>query len=103
VSALLGGYILADADGNAWAPLVNSGQFRFLITWGPTRTTKWPTVPILRETGVDLVVASPYGLAGSKGMDPTIAIKKGMEEPFLRRRDGQTRPDPLVPEQRGLS
>jgi tripartite-type tricarboxylate transporter receptor subunit TctC len=87
VNALLGGHIHADADGNAWAPLVNSGQFRLLVTWGPTRTTKWPTVPILKETGIDMVVASPYGLAGPKGMDPAIvkilhdAFRKGMEEP----------------------
>ena len=38
VNALLGGHIHADADGNAWAPLVNSGQFRLLVTWGATRT-----------------------------------------------------------------
>ena len=44
----------------------------------------------LRETGIDMVVASPYGLAGPKGMDPAVvkilhdAFKKGMgEESFL--------------------
>jgi tripartite-type tricarboxylate transporter receptor subunit TctC len=94
VNALLGGHIHADADGNAWAPMVNSGQFRLLVTWGDTRTKKWPTVPILKEVGINMVVSSPYGLAGPKDMDPTVvkalhdAFKKGMEEPaFLARLD----------------
>jgi tripartite-type tricarboxylate transporter receptor subunit TctC len=44
-------------------------------------------VPTLKEIGIDMVVNSPYGLAGPKGMDPKIvkilhdAFKKGMEEP----------------------
>ncbi len=86
-NALLGGHIHAIADASAWAPLVNSGQFRLLVTWGDSRAKKWPTVPTLKEVGIDMVVSSPYGIAGPKGMDPKIArilhdaIKKGMDEP----------------------
>lgn len=86
-SALLGGHIDAVADATGWAPLVNSGQFRLLVTWNAARSKNWPDVPTLRETGVDLVSNSPFGIAGPKGMDPKIvqilhdAFKKGAEDP----------------------
>jgi tripartite-type tricarboxylate transporter receptor subunit TctC len=43
-------------------------------------------VPTLKETGIDMVVDTPYGIAGPKGMEPKIvkvlhdAFKKGMED-----------------------
>ena len=86
LTALLGGHIHANADGSNWGPLVNEGKFRLLVTWGANRTKSWPNVPTLREVGIDMVVNSPFGLAGPKGMDPRIvktlhdAFKKGMEE-----------------------
>ncbi len=67
--------------------LVNSGQFRLLVTWNAARSKNWPDVPTLREAGVDLVSNSPFGTAGPKGMDPKIvqilhdAFKKGAEDP----------------------
>jgi tripartite-type tricarboxylate transporter receptor subunit TctC len=87
VNAVLGGHIHALADPAAWAPLVNAGQLRLLTTVGANRTTKWPNVPTLRETGIDIVMESPYGIAGPKGIDPRIvkilhdAFRKGMAEP----------------------
>jgi tripartite-type tricarboxylate transporter receptor subunit TctC len=86
INALLGGHIHADADGSGWAPQVNAGQFRLLVTWSAGRSKNWPTVPTLKEIGIDLVSNAPYGIAGPKGMDPNIvkilhdAFKKGMEE-----------------------
>ena len=86
-TSLLGGHIHAVADSTGWAPLVNEGKFRLLVTWGASRTKNWPTVPILKEVGINMVSNSPYGLAGPKGMDPSVvkvlhdAFKKGMEEP----------------------
>jgi len=44
-------------------------------------------VPTLQEVGINLVANSPFGLAGPKGMEPSIvaaihdAFKKGMNEP----------------------
>jgi tripartite-type tricarboxylate transporter receptor subunit TctC len=90
INALLGGHIDIDADSTSWAPQVNAGQFRLLVTWGAGRTKNWPNVPTLREVGVDLVSNSPFGLAGPKGMDPKAiatlhdAFKKGMEEPAYK-------------------
>jgi tripartite-type tricarboxylate transporter receptor subunit TctC len=88
-AALLGGHIDAIADSTSWAPLVNSGDFRLLVIWSPTRSKNWPNAPTLQEEGVSLVLNSPYGVAGPKGMDPKVvkvlhdAFKKGLEEPAL--------------------
>lgn len=71
-AAVLGGHVMASADGSTWAPLVDSGDFRLLVTWGEKRTKRWPTVPTLRELGIDLVDSSPFGLAGPAGMDPEV-------------------------------
>jgi tripartite-type tricarboxylate transporter receptor subunit TctC len=85
--ALLGGHVDAVADSTGWGALVNSGDFRLLVTWGAERTKNWPNVPTLKELGINLVANSPYGLAGPKGMNPKIvkilhdAFKKGVEEP----------------------
>jgi tripartite-type tricarboxylate transporter receptor subunit TctC len=86
-AAVLGGHVMASADGSTWAPLVDSGDFRLLVTWGDKRTKRWPTVPTLREVGIDLVDSSPFGLAGPAGMDPEVvktiyeAFHKAMLDP----------------------
>ena len=84
--AVLGGHVMATADSTGWAPHVNSGDLRLLVTCGDHRTKKWPTVPTMKELGYG-VVNSPFGLAGPKGMDPKVvkilhdAFKKGMKDP----------------------
>jgi len=89
-TALLGGHIGVLADSTGWAPLVNSGELRLLVTWGVGRTKNWPDVPTLKETGIDIVSNSPFGIAGPAGMDPAVvkvlhdAFKRGMEEPSYR-------------------
>jgi len=86
-AALLGGHIDTHADSTSWAALVNSGDFRLLVTWSPSRTRNWPDVPTLQEQGINLVLNSPYGVAGPKGMDPKVvkaladAFAKGVKEP----------------------
>jgi len=87
-NALLGGHIHAEADSTGWASLVDAGQLRLLVTWGASRTVKWPSVPTLRDIGIDMVSNSPFGIAGPKDMDPQVvkilhdAFKKGMAERF---------------------
>ena len=86
-AALLGGHIDTHANSTSWAALVNSGDFRLLVTWSPNRTRNWPNVPTLQELGINLVLNSPYGVAGPKGMDPKVvkvlaeAFAKGVQEP----------------------
>ena len=74
-AALLGGHVDAVADSTGWGALVNSGDFRLLVTWGAERTKNWPDVPTLKELGINLVANSPYGLAGPKGMDPKVVSR----------------------------
>ena len=85
--AVLGGHVSATADSTGWAPQVDSGDLRLLVTWGNQRTKRWPTVPTLKELGYGIVSNSPFGIAGPKGMDAKVikilhdAFKKGMEDP----------------------
>jgi len=89
INALLGGHIDAVGTVSSWAPQVDAGQLRLLVTWGDSRTERWPSVPTLKETGVDMSVHAQYGISGPKGMDPRTveilhdAFKNGMEDPAL--------------------
>ena len=85
--SLLGGQTQAMADSTSWGPLVDGGQFRLLVTWGAERAKRYPNVPTLVESGINIVSASPYGLAGPKGMDPGVvrvlhdAFKAALNDP----------------------
>jgi tripartite-type tricarboxylate transporter receptor subunit TctC len=87
MAAILGGHIQSASDSTGWAPHVESGKLRLLATFGPKRTKRWPDVPTLTELGYDTVSESPFGLAGSAGMDPAVvrtlhdAFKKALEDP----------------------
>lgn len=87
MQAILGGQIMAAADSTGFAPHVASGRLRVLNTWGAQRLPKFPDVPTLTELGIPLVQASPYGIAGPKGMDPALVqrihdvFKQAMEQP----------------------
>jgi tripartite-type tricarboxylate transporter receptor subunit TctC len=70
--ALLAGQTTAGADSTGWAPLVDEGRFRLLVTWGADRAKRFPDTPTLKETGIDIVATSPYGLGGPKGIDPGV-------------------------------
>lgn len=72
LTALLGGQIQALADSSGWAEMVRDGRLRLLVTWGPERAKRFPETPTLRESGIDIVSTSPYGVAGPKGMDPAV-------------------------------
>jgi len=67
--ALLGGEIDFASESSGWAPLVESGQLRLLAVYGSARARRFPAVPTLRELGIDLVVDSPGGLIGPRGLD----------------------------------
>ncbi|MDI3306158.1 MAG: tripartite tricarboxylate transporter substrate binding protein [Acetobacteraceae bacterium] len=72
LQALLGGQIDALADSSGWSQLVQDGKLRLLVVWSEERAKRFPEVPTLREVGIDIVSASPYGIAGPKGMDPGV-------------------------------
>jgi tripartite-type tricarboxylate transporter receptor subunit TctC len=74
-NGLLGGQIDAVADASGWIPLVQAGKFRLLVVWGSRRMPLFPDVRTLTEAGIDLVVNSPYGVCGPKGMDRAVVKK----------------------------
>ena len=74
-NGLLGSQIDAVADASGWIPLVQSGKFRLLVVWGSQRMKLFPEVRTLKEAGIDLVVNSPYGVGGPRGMDPAVVKK----------------------------
>jgi tripartite-type tricarboxylate transporter receptor subunit TctC len=85
--ALLGGHVMAQSDATGWDKYVDGGQMRLLVTFGDTRTKRWPNVPTAKELGYGVVSTSPYGIAGPKGMDPAVvktlhdAFRKAIEDP----------------------
>ncbi len=74
-NGLLGSQIDAVADASGWIPLVQGGKFRLLVVWGSNRMKLFPEVRTLSEAGVDLIVNSPYGVCGPRGMDPAVVKK----------------------------
>ena len=74
-NGLLGSQIDAVADASGWMSLVQSGKFRLLVVWGSNGMPLFPEVRTLSEAGIDLVVNSPYGICGPKGIDPAIVRK----------------------------
>jgi tripartite-type tricarboxylate transporter receptor subunit TctC len=90
MQSLLGGHTMLLADSTGWAPQVNDGSVRLLVTWGAERTKSWPNVPILKELGLDIVVSSPWGITGPRDMNPQLvkiihdAFHKALEDEHVR-------------------
>jgi tripartite-type tricarboxylate transporter receptor subunit TctC len=89
-TGLLSRQIDAVADASGWAQLVQDGQFRLLAVWGAHRMPRFPAAPTLQEAGIDLVVASPYGICGPRGMDRAVvaklhdAMRDALDDPATR-------------------
>jgi tripartite-type tricarboxylate transporter receptor subunit TctC len=66
--AVSSGQVMVGVNSNGFAPFVDNGQLRLLVTFGAERTKRWPQVPTLRELGHGIVAQSPYGIAGPRGM-----------------------------------
>ena len=85
--AVASGEVMSVADSSAWAPLVDGGQLRPICVWTAERSPRFPDAPTLKELGYDMVVTSPYGLSGPKGMDPGVvkvlhdALKEALFDP----------------------
>ncbi|CAN5714192.1 tripartite tricarboxylate transporter substrate binding protein [soil metagenome] len=70
--ALLGGEIDFASESSGWAPMVQTGKLRLLAVFTGHRAKRFPDAPTVHELGIDIVVDSPGGLVGPKGMDPAI-------------------------------
>jgi tripartite-type tricarboxylate transporter receptor subunit TctC len=84
---VIGGHVVAGVGTTSAGALVDAGELRWLVTFGAEPSKRWPTVPTLRQLGIDMTAESPYGLAGPKGMPAHVvkvlhdALKKAMDEP----------------------
>ncbi len=72
ITAILARQLDVIANSNSWAPNVQAGQLRLLAVWTRERLRSFPDAPTLLDLGYGMVVTSPYGIAGPKGMDPEI-------------------------------
>jgi tripartite-type tricarboxylate transporter receptor subunit TctC len=85
--AVSSGQVMVGVTSNGFAPFVDSGQLRLLVTFGEQRTKRWPQVPTLKELGQRIVATSPYGLVGPRGLPPHVvqvlhdAFKAAMFDP----------------------
>jgi tripartite-type tricarboxylate transporter receptor subunit TctC len=85
--ALLGGEIDFASEASGWAPMVEAGQLRLLAVFTAARATRFPDVPTVKELSIDVVIDSPGGLIGPKGMDPAVvavladAFRAAAQEP----------------------
>ena len=85
--ALLGGEIDFASKSSGWAPMVMAGKLRLLAVFTAARAKRFPDVPTVRELGLEVVVDSPGGLVGPRGMDPAVvkvladAFREAAQEP----------------------
>lgn len=70
VTDLLGGHIDAGVLSGVASAHIQSGKLRYLAMFTPQRVPQFPDVPTLRESGVDIVIESPYGIAAPEGLPP---------------------------------
>ncbi|MBI2742032.1 MAG: tripartite tricarboxylate transporter substrate binding protein [Rhodospirillales bacterium] len=85
--ALLGGEIDFASEASGWAPMVQAGQLRLLAVFTSERAKRFPDAPTVKELGIDVIVESPGGVIGPKGMDPAVvavlvaAFRAAAQEP----------------------
>jgi tripartite-type tricarboxylate transporter receptor subunit TctC len=73
-TALLGHHLDVYGD-PGFGPMATSGKVRLLASFTTERLKRWPQVPTVRELGHDLVIESPIGLVGPRGMDPAVVAR----------------------------
>ena len=87
MQSILGGNLMAAADSTGFATQVEAGKLRVLNTWGDQRLARFPDAPTLKELGLDMVQASPFGIGAPRDTPPAVvkrlhdAFKQAMEEP----------------------
>lgn len=70
--AVVTGQVMVGINSNGFAPFVDDGKLRLVVTFAAQRSKRWPNVPTLKELGLGIVATSPYGLVGPAHMPPAI-------------------------------
>ena len=90
-AALLGGHVKTIVSTNGVLSFMESGKVRALAIAADQRPPAFAGVPTFREAGYDVVVPSPLGLAGPKGLPSAIvqkldaAVKAALDDPDMQR------------------
>ena len=83
-NALLGGHVQAIVSTNGIRNFMQAGKVRALAIAAEQRPPAFASVPTFKEAGFDVVVPSPLGLAGPKGLPPAIVPDGAMPCAGLR-------------------
>jgi len=90
MTALLGGHTQVAVITNSVLPHLRAGTVRVLATADRQHNTAFEGVPTLIESGYDVVVPSPLGIAGPAGLPQSIvdrldqAIKTALSDPQVQ-------------------
>lgn len=90
LAALLGGHISMMSGTTEFIPHVQAGKLRVLATLGAKRAAAFPDAPTLRETGVDIVNESPFGIGVPRGTDAAViktlhdALRASLDDPVVQ-------------------
>ncbi len=90
LAALLGGQVSMMSGTTEFVPHVQAGKLRVLATMGAKRAAAFPEVPTLRESGVDIVNESPFGIGAPRGTDPAVikrlhdAFRASLDDPSVQ-------------------
>ncbi|WP_027017084.1 tripartite tricarboxylate transporter substrate binding protein [Comamonas composti] len=90
-TALLGGHVKTLVSTNGILNFMETGKVRALGIAADQRPPAFANVPTFKEAGYDVVVPSPLGLAGPKGLPQAIvqkldaAVKAALEDPEMQR------------------
>ena len=66
--AVASGQLMVGVNSTGFAPFVENGQLRLLVTFADRRSRRWPQAPTLLELGYGIVAMSPYGIGGPRGL-----------------------------------
>ena len=91
IASLVAGHTKAAVTTNSIMTFMESGKVRALAVAADKRPAAFAQVPTFKEAGYDVVVPSPLGIAGPKGLPQPIvqkldtAVKAAMEDPDVQR------------------
>lgn len=91
INALLAGHIKTAILTNGILNFMEAGKVRALAVAADKRPAAFAKVPTFKETGFDVVIPSPLGIAGPKGLPQPIvekldaAVKAALEDPAVKK------------------
>jgi len=91
INSLLAGHIKTAILTNGILNFMEAGKVRALAVAADKRPEAFAKIPTFKEAGFDVVIPSPLGLAGPKGLPQPIvekldaAVKAALEDPAVKK------------------